>query len=117
MGGGRKDGPRVIHLTGSLIWLLREQFSCCGYFLLNETTIETVGFCADPNNVNRFNPNNTDQFRCVGPITSFTDFTLNNVFSYVPSFCSLKSALPLTDFRFFFAFSPYLPVCFWKFLV
>lgn len=59
MGGGRKDGPRVIHLTGSLIWLLREQFSCCGYFLLNETTIETVGFCADPNNVNRFNPNNT----------------------------------------------------------
>lgn len=44
-------------------------------------TVELQGFCADPANADRVNASNLDQFRCVGPITAFTDFTLNNVFT------------------------------------
>ena len=54
---------------------LQLQFQCCGYFLSNDT-VENSGFCASP----AVNANTTT---CVGPITAFTDFTLNNIFTYV----------------------------------
>ena len=54
------------------------QFSCCGYFLANDT-VEFGGFCANQTFVETTLAAATN--RCVTPITAFTDFTLNNVFT------------------------------------
>ena len=66
---------RATHQSAELIGLDVSQFSCCGYFLTNDTA-EVGGFCANSTFINL---NTTTA--CVGPITGFTDFTLNNVFT------------------------------------
>ncbi|KAF7800264.1 hypothetical protein EIP86_011511 [Pleurotus ostreatoroseus] len=55
---------------------IQDHFQCCGYFLTNDT-IEASGFCAS----SAFNATTTSP--CVGPITAFTDFTLNNIYGYM----------------------------------
>lgn len=58
------------------------QFSCCGYFTHNDTVEIGGTFCANQTFVDTLvDPNNTDTFRCVAPLTKFTDFTLNNIFT------------------------------------
>ena len=52
------------------------QFSCCGYFFPNETTIVHTGFCSNATILNT-------TATCVGPITHFADVTLNEIFRCV----------------------------------
>ncbi|KAH8102912.1 tetraspanin [Cristinia sonorae] len=68
---------------------LQDRFQCCGYFTPNDT-VEYQGFCANSTFVESlFNKDNLDEFRCVGPITSFADMTLNNIFSTVYGFMAI----------------------------
>jgi hypothetical protein len=77
---------------------IQDKFKCCGYFAFNDTTLDTSsGFCADPNNVNAFNLTTEAQFTCVAPITSFTDFTLNNVFSTIYGYMAILICLFLAS--------------------
>lgn len=71
--------------------LLQDQLKCCGYF--NSTDFAEVGgkFCVD----NNFIQNNTNF--CVGPVTSFADTSLNNVFTTVYGFMAVIIALFLTS--------------------
>lgn len=74
---------RSFHLSYVNGWADLEymrQLQCCGYF---DTTdlVEIGGFCANQTFVDT-TINSTEAF-CVGPITSFADMTLNNVFRYV----------------------------------
>ena len=75
----------VSNAAGALT-LISAQFQCCGYFSPNDTSALTYGgFCANQTFIDTqlVNPNDTDAHRCVRPITAFTDFTLNNIFTYV----------------------------------
>ncbi|CAL1704024.1 unnamed protein product [Somion occarium] len=67
---------------------IQEKFQCCGYFLQNDT-VEFTGFCANKTFVDTLvNATDPDQFRCVRPITAFTDPMLNNIFSSTASWQS-----------------------------
>ncbi|KAM5539129.1 hypothetical protein V8D89_007352 [Ganoderma adspersum] len=60
---------------------IQDKFSCCGWFTPNDT-VEFGGFCTNLTFANSLvDPNNTATGRCVGPVTTFTDYTLNNVFT------------------------------------
>ncbi|THG98905.1 hypothetical protein EW026_g3346 [Hermanssonia centrifuga] len=77
---------------------IQDKFQCCGYFLQNASDVVYGGFCANQTFVNTLvNPNNTDQFRCVGPITAFTDFTLNNVFTTIYGYMAILILLFLAS--------------------
>jgi hypothetical protein len=58
---------------------VQDALKCCGYF--NSTDLVEIGgaFCSSQDFVQNVN-NATGNF-CVGPITSFADYTLNNIFS------------------------------------
>jgi len=76
---------------------LQDHFQCCGYFTTNDT-VELSGFCANQTFVDSmFNPNDLDQFRCVGPITGFADMTLNNIFSTIYGFMAIVILLFLAS--------------------
>lgn len=72
---------------------LQDTLQCCGYF--NATSAgffnpaAATGFCANVANVTA-NP-------CVTPITSYADFTLNNIFSSIFGFMCVVVALFLTS--------------------
>ncbi|KAI0818807.1 tetraspanin [Irpex lacteus] len=77
---------------------IQDKFKCCGYFAFNDTTMETSsGFCSDPTVANRFNFSTPEQFACVGPINSFTDFTLNNTFTTIYGYMAILIALFLAS--------------------
>ena len=58
------------------------QFSCCGYFMNNDTVEIGGSFCANQTFVDQLvNATDPGFGRCVGPITASTDYTLNNVFT------------------------------------
>lgn len=61
---------------------LQDHFHCCGYFFNNDTSVLNAGFCQDPT----FAKNQT---ACVGPVTGFADYTLNNVFTSIYGFMSI----------------------------
>ena len=72
----------VVPLTSSF----SIQFQCCGYFLPNDTVEFSGSFCTNQTFVNTLvDPTGADPdlFRCVKPITAFTDPTLNNIFTCV----------------------------------
>ena len=58
------------------------QFSCCGYFLGNDTAEIGGTFCTSQEFANSLNATNTANF-CVTPITQKTDYTLENTFTCV----------------------------------
>lgn len=70
---------------------IQDKFQCCGYFALNDTTVETAsGFCSNATLVSSLvDANDTDKFRCVRPITAFADMTLNNIFSTIYGFMAI----------------------------
>jgi len=68
---------------------IQNQFSCCGYFFSNETTVLNAGFCQDP----VFAQNQTG---CVTSVTDFADYTLNNIFTTIYGFMSIIILLFLT---------------------
>ncbi|OJT14153.1 hypothetical protein TRAPUB_9264 [Trametes pubescens] len=109
----------VVIVTGTIVWFftlgerahyfevfkslsrdtrieIQDKFSCCGYFTQNDTVEIGGTFCANQTFVDTLlDPNSTDTFRCVAPLTKFTDFTLNNIFTTVSTIlgqpCELRS--------------------------
>lgn len=76
---------------------IQDKFSCCGYFFANDTT-EFTGFCRDQSFVASLqNDTALDQNRCVAPITSFADMTLNNIFTTMFGFMAIAIALFLAS--------------------
>jgi len=65
---------------------IQDHFKCCGYFFPNETTLVTGGFCTDATFA-------SSQTACVGPLTGFADFTLNNIFTSVYGYMAIIIAL------------------------
>lgn len=60
--------------------VIQNQLQCCGYWFNNETTtIVNQGFCATANNATP----------CVGPVTSFADTTLNDIFTSIYGFAAV----------------------------
>jgi len=58
---------------------LQDKLQCCGYWFNNETAlIVNQGFCASANNATA----------CVGPLTSFADTTLNDLFTSIYGFAA-----------------------------
>ncbi|KAI0698502.1 hypothetical protein BC835DRAFT_1268962 [Cytidiella melzeri] len=111
------DGIAVI-VIGSMIWFyslhqrqnyfevfkavppqtrldIQNKFSCCGYFEFNDTVELSSGFCAAT--APQFNLSNPTEFACVGPITAFTDFTLNNVFTTIYGYMAILICLFLAS--------------------
>ncbi|KAJ3522046.1 hypothetical protein NM688_g8933 [Phlebia brevispora] len=68
---------------------IQNKFSCCGYFLQNDT-FDHTGFCG----TSAVNVNTTV---CVGPVTEFTDFTLNNVFTTIYGYMAILICLFLAS--------------------
>lgn len=64
---------------------IQDKFSCCGYFA-NNVSVVHQGFCSNAT----INPNTT---ACVGPITAFTDMTLNNIFSTIYGYMAIVGCL------------------------
>ncbi|KAJ7286005.1 tetraspanin Pls1 family [Mycena rebaudengoi] len=94
----------IITVVGSMIWFLslqqrdkfhtkwialrpqdritlQDQFKCCGYF--NKTDTFEIGgtFCTSPEFVAGLDANVTTNF-CVTPVTAFTDYALENTFTF-----------------------------------
>lgn len=77
---------------------IQDKFSCCGYMTPNETFTVLGGFCANQTFVDSlFNKSAPDQNACVGPITAFTDFTLNNIFTTIYGFMAIIISLFLAS--------------------
>lgn len=76
---------------------IQDMFHCCGYFLTNETDLAMGGFCANTTFVSALDPKGNGTGTCVGPITAFTDFTLNNVFTTIYGFMAILIALFLAS--------------------
>ncbi|KZS99182.1 tetraspanin Pls1 family [Sistotremastrum niveocremeum HHB9708] len=72
----RNDYHLVMSKESAATWqAVQDKLQCCGYF--NSTDLGTIGgFCTDAT----FAANATP---CVGPITEYADYTLNNIFSTV----------------------------------
>ena len=83
----------VSKLDNNTIIQLQDRLKCCGYF--NSTDLAVVGgnFCANSTFVEVTN-NATSNF-CVGPLTSYTDYTLNNLFTSVYGFMAIVISLIL----------------------
>jgi len=71
---------------------IQERLKCCGYF--NGTDLAVIGgtFCADSNFVQ-----NVNTAFCVGPITSFADMSLMNMFTTVYGFMAIILSLFLAS--------------------
>jgi len=64
--------------------IIQNQLQCCGYFATNDSTLVTQGFCSDIKNATQ---------PCVGPITSFADVTLNDIFTSTYGFAAVLIGL------------------------
>lgn len=71
--------------------LIQDQLKCCGYF--NSTDLAVVGgtFCANQTFIEVTN-NATGNF-CVTPITAYSDYTLNNIFTSVYGYMAIVICL------------------------
>jgi len=66
---------------------LQDHFQCCGYFFANETqNVVYAGFCSNMATA-------MNSTACVGPITSFGDYALNNIFTSVYGFMAVVIGL------------------------
>ncbi|OBZ75203.1 hypothetical protein A0H81_04609 [Grifola frondosa] len=84
--------------TPETIIKLQDKLQCCGYFLNNDTVEIGGNFCANQTFVDSLvNPNDTSAFRCVTPITAFTDATLNQIFTTIFGFMAVVICLFLAS--------------------
>ncbi|KZV61709.1 tetraspanin [Peniophora sp. CONT] len=74
-----------IELSGAERITIQDMFSCCGYFLGNDTAEIGGKFCTSQDFANSLNATNTANF-CVTPITQKTDYTLENTFTSIYAF-------------------------------
>jgi len=64
---------------------IQDKFSCCGYFDTSEGVVN-AGFCQDPTF-------SATQQSCVGPLTDYADYTLNNIFTSTYGFMAIIAGL------------------------
>ncbi|KAI1790770.1 tetraspanin [Ganoderma leucocontextum] len=73
---------------------IQDKFSCCGWFTPNDTVQIGGSFCTNLTFANSLvDPTDADTGRCVAPVTKFTDYTLNNVFSTIYGFMAVVICL------------------------
>jgi len=70
---------------------LQDKFHCCGYFDPSDAKVGGQ-FCTSPEFVAGLNTTVTTNF-CVGPITAFTDYALENTFTTVYGFMAVILSL------------------------
>jgi len=71
---------------------LQDEFSCCGYFSVNDS-VNAGTFCNSTTIQNlSLNPNVTTNF-CVTKITAFTDYALENTFTTIYGFMAIVLSL------------------------
>lgn len=76
---------------------IQDKFKCCGWMMPNDS-LAFGGFCQDAAfTQSLFNATATDTHACVGPVTGFTDFTLNNIFSTIYGYMAIVIALFLAS--------------------
>jgi len=75
--------------TSAVRTLLQDQLQCCGYFDSTDNVI-SAGFCQDPAFAATQQP-------CVTPITAFSDYTLNNIFTSTYGFMAIILTLFLAS--------------------
>ena len=83
----------VAQQSSETIIAIQDKLKCCGYF--NSTDLAVVGgtFCANQTFVEV--TNNATQNFCVGPITAYSDYTLNNIFTSVYGYMAVIISLIL----------------------
>ncbi|KAF7322660.1 hypothetical protein HMN09_00044600 [Mycena chlorophos] len=86
---------RWIALPDATKQQLQDQFSCCGYFNATDNIV-IGGYCQSQQFADNLNVNNTDNF-CVTPVTKFTDYTLENVFTTIYGYMSIVLTLLITS--------------------
>lgn len=79
-------GARFFGTTENIRQQLQDEFSCCGYFFSNDTSVVVGGFCANSTFA-------ATQQSCVLPIIDYGDYTLNNIFSSIYGFMAVISGL------------------------
>ncbi|TFY54694.1 hypothetical protein EVJ58_g8708 [Rhodofomes roseus] len=63
---------------------VQDKFSCCGYFMPNDSTAAIGGFCANQTFINSlFNATSTTENACITDLTGFGEPMLNQVFTLV----------------------------------
>ncbi|KAJ3993859.1 tetraspanin Pls1 family [Lentinula boryana] len=87
-----------VELPASSRVFIQDKFSCCGYFNGSDA-VEPSTFCtpsqiAFTNALDPSDVNNADSF-CVTEVTAFTDYTLNQMFSYTYGFMPVVLGLLL----------------------
>lgn len=87
---------RWLEASPSTRIILQDQLKCCGFF--NATDQVEIGgtFCQSQAFVDGLQANVTTNF-CVTPITSFSDMTLNNVFTTIYGFIAIVLCLLLAS--------------------
>lgn len=85
---------RWLDLTPAKRIAIQDKFSCCGYFLGNDTAEIGGSFCTSTDFANGLNTSIASNF-CVTPITTFADMTLNNVFTTVYGYMAIIICLLL----------------------
>lgn len=70
---------------------IQDHFHCCGYFAGNETTLATGGFCVDSTFATNLNT------PCVGPLVTYADYTLNNIFTSIYGYMAIIIGLFLAS--------------------
>jgi hypothetical protein len=75
---------------------LQDHFQCCGYF--NGTDLAEIGgsFCTSQDVINNLNATLTSNF-CVGGVTAYADYTLNNIFTSIYGFMAIVLSLLLAS--------------------
>lgn len=93
----RNNYHKVWNASGQDIQIqIQNQFKCCGYFFTNDTNA-FGGFCANATFAASLDPNTTGAGTCVGPVTGFTDFTLNNIFTTIYGYMAILICLLLAS--------------------
>jgi hypothetical protein len=85
-----------VGLTAAERIFIQDKFSCCGYFMGNDTAEIGGTFCTSQDFANALNATNTANF-CVTPITAKTDYTLQNTFTSIYAFMVPVIGLFLTS--------------------
>ncbi|EJD02127.1 tetraspanin Pls1 family [Fomitiporia mediterranea MF3/22] len=69
---------------------IQDKFSCCGYFNSSDLAVIGGNFCANQSAIDQAGTNNAT---CVGPITGFADYALNNIFTSIYGYMAIVICL------------------------
>lgn len=73
---------------------IQDHFQCCGYTFSNDTSVAIGGFCSSVEFAASLQ-NGTQS--CIAPLTAFSDYTLNNIFTTIYGMMSIVLCLLLAS--------------------